>query len=345
MIISKNCKEIMKIAIIKLSALGDIVHAMVALEFIKKRYPSISIDWVVEEVFSDILQHNPNIDKILKINLKSLKKNRLNVFSQIKRVKEFASNNYDIVIDAQGLIKSAIVARMAGKKVAGFDKDSIREPIASLFYSKGEKITIPYNKNTIYRNAKVLSSPLDFSITEREILEKNRFLYFKDEDETVGELIGKDRENIVFIIGATWKSRRYPKEKIAKISNSLERNSIVVWGDEQERQVALWIEKNSSFAKALPKRLDLNSLKALIGQSSLLIGNDTGPTHIAWGLNTPSITIFGPTPPNRIYETKINKIVKSSSAVDHLKLDRNDFSINEIDENKIITIAKGLLKR
>jgi len=74
----------------------------------------------------------------------------------------------------------------------------------------------------------------------------------------------------------------------------------------------------------------------------LLIGNDTGPTHMAWGLNVPSITIFGPTPINRVYVTPINRVVKSSSTVNHYKLDKNDFSIREIEADEIIKIAKEL---
>jgi heptosyltransferase-1 len=90
-------------------------------------------------------------------------------------------------------------------------------------------------------------------------------------------------------------------------------------------------------------RLDLNSLKALIAKADLLIGNDTGPTHMAWALNRPSITIFGPTPVRMTYQTNINKVVKSASIVNPLKLNRLDNSIQEIDENEIIELAKALL--
>lgn len=93
----------------------------------------------------------------------------------------------------------------------------------------------------------------------------------------------------------------------------------------------------------MPK-VDLNSLKALIAQADLLIGNDTGPTHMAWALNRPSITIFGPTPVSRVYQTEINKVVKSASAVNPFKLNKTDYSIKEINEQDIIELAKSLLK-
>ncbi len=293
----------MKIAIIKLSALGDIVHGMVALEFIKKKYPNIAIDWVVEECFGDILKHNPNIDNILHVNLKSIKKNKFNLFSQIKLVKSFAKNDYDLVIDAQGLLKSAITARLISKNIAGFNKNSIREKIASYFYTK--KIDIAYNENTIDRNVKVLSNALNFSISKDDILNKQPFLYFKNEDKSIYEYLHVKNKNIIFVVGSTWKSRIYPKEKIVKICNTLKQNSIIIWANESEKNDAFFIEKHSSYAKAFKKRYDLNSLKALMSKCDLVIGNDTGPTHMAWGLNVPSITIFGCTPENRVYQTPI----------------------------------------
>jgi heptosyltransferase-1 len=81
----------------------------------------------------------------------------------------------------------------------------------------------------------------------------------------------------------------------------------------------------------------------LIAKADLLIGNDTGPTHMAWGLNRPSITIFGPTPVSRVYQTDINKVVKSASIVNPYKLNKQDYSIKDIDEQDIIGQAKFLL--
>jgi len=110
-----------KIAIVKLSALGDIVHAMVALQFIKAYSADIRIDWIVEERFAEVLKNNPDIDNILTVNLNSLKPTRQAFFQQLKKIRSYARNNYDLVIDAQGLIKSAVTAKLLGKHIAGFD--------------------------------------------------------------------------------------------------------------------------------------------------------------------------------------------------------------------------------
>lgn len=329
-----------RLAIVKLSAMGDIIHAMVALQYIKKQYPNLIIDWFVEEAFASVLHGNKDIDNIYTVNLKSIKKDKKAIFSQISLIKKYSKNNYDLVIDAQGLIKSAIVAKLLGKNIAGFSKDSIREKFASFFYKK--QVDIAYDENTIDRNVKVLSNPLGFDITSDDILNKRAFLSYENEADVVNEFLSNKEKNIIFVVGSTWESRNYPKEKFVNIANELKENCIVVWGNENEREKALYIEKNSHYAKAMAK-CNLNSLKALIAKSDLLIGNDTGPTHMAWALNIPSITIFGPTPINRVYETSINKVVKSSSKVNHFKLNKNDFSICEIKEEIIIQMSKNLL--
>lgn len=329
----------MRIAIVKLSAMGDIIHAMVALQFIKKSYPNIVIDWFVEKAFSEVLKNNPHIDNIYELNLKSIKKNKKSIFSQIKTIREYSKNNYDLIIDAQGLIKSAIVSRLLGKNVSGFDKESTREGVASIFYSK--TIKSDYSKNVIDRNIDIICKSLDIEVKKEDILNKDDFLFFKDNNE-INEYLVEDKKNIVFIVGASWPSKMYSKEKFAKIIDCLDENCLIAWGSEEEKNIASYIEENSS-AKVLPK-LDLNSLKALISKCDLVVGNDTGPTHMAWALNVPSITIFGCTPGYRnTYETEINKIVESDSIVDPIKLNREDYSIKDIEEGKILQLIKQLV--
>jgi len=330
----------MKVAIVKLSAMGDIIHAMVALQYIKKANPSLEIDWIVEQGFVPILEGNPHIHNILPVHLKSIKKEKKNFFEQYRLVKSYAKNNYDLIIDAQGLMKSALTARILGKNVAGFSKNSIREGLASYFYT--HQVDIDYAANTIDRNAKVMSEPLGVEVSQEMILDKEPFLFYT-KSQKVNDVLSETRKNIVFVIGSTWESRNYPKEKFLEIAEALKENVLVAWGSSEEKERAEWIASKSQYAMALPK-MNLNDLKALIAQSDLLIGNDTGPTHMAWGLNVPSITIFGPTPVNRVYQTPINKVVNSSSIVNHYKLNKKDFSIREIKSEEIIIIAMELQK-
>ncbi len=330
----------MKICIVKLSAMGDVIHAMVVLQFIKKQIPSCQIDWIVEDGFKGVLENNPHIDNILAVNLKSIKKKKSEIFNQIKLLNEYAKNQYDIVIDAQGLIKSAIVAKIVGEKkvgskIVGFDKDSTREGIASWFYN--ETVNIAYDKNVIDRNCTLISKSLDISISKEDILNKEPFLYSEKIDNDSGN-------NILFVVGASKENKMYPKELFLEIANNLQYEKIeVVWASEEENKIAHYLEQNGSNI-CMCEKMNLDKLKLKIQSSKLLIGADTGPTHMAWALNIPSITIFGPTPAYRnTYKTSINKTIKSNTKVDPLKLDYNDYSINKINPQDIANLAKELL--
>ena len=335
-----NNGTINKIAIVKLSALGDIIHAIVALQFIKKVLPNVQIDWIVEKAFYSILEHNPHINAIHTVNLKSLKKNKFGIMEEVRKLRKLSLNNYDLIIDAQGLIKSSIVSKLLGTNVVGFDSASIREKFASFFYKN--TISIPYTANTIDRNVKVMTSIFGLGVSKDDVLNKDSFLFYKNEDKIIYDFIDKKRKNIAFVIGASKSNKIYSKEKLVNIIKSLNENTLIVWGNEEEHQVALFIASKTE-AKVLPK-MDLNTLKALIANVDLVIGNDTGPTHMAWALNVPSITLFGNTPGYRnTYETNINVVLESNTKVNPLKLDKQDFSISEIKEEKIISLAKSLL--
>lgn len=329
----------MKIAIVKLSALGDIVHAMVALQFIKQTRPDIQIDWIVEAGLADVLASNPDIDQVLPVNLKALKTNKLALFSELARINRYATQHYDLVIDAQGLIKSAVVARLLSRHCAGFAHDSIRESLAAAFYQS--HVHCPYDSNTIDRNLAVLTQPLGFQVSPKQVLAKQPFLFFEPPQAALDAYFVSSKATVIYVIGSTWPSRNYPKEQYLQVIQGLPHNSLIIWGNEQERLDAEWIAERSD-ARVVQK-LNLNDLKALLARADLLIGNDTGPTHMAWGLNRPSITLFGPTPVSRVYQTPINQVLKSPSQVNPFKLNKHDFSIGQISPESIIELARSLL--
>jgi len=333
-------KNINKIAIVRLSALGDIVNTAVVLQFIKLNFPHAKIDWITEEVFAPLLMNHPFINDVHTINLKQLKKDKsmsklLQTVSYLKNIGEF-----DIIIDIQGLIKSAIVARLIGKNTHGFDKNSSREPLSALFYKTTSNIA--YSENVVKRNCFVVSDGLGFDITDEMILNKkpifehlkNRYHYEKKDN---------GKKNIAIVIGASWESKKYPKESVAQLCNKLQQNCIILWGNEIEKEYGMWICEHSKFATLAPK-LSLTELISFISNVDLVIGNDTGPTHMAWAQNIPSITLFGPTTTRMIYETPINIGIKSSSKVDINKIDKNDFSIEDIKVEDILYSAQELLK-
>jgi len=329
-------KDIKRIAIVRLSALGDIVNSAIILQFIHQKYPDAKIEWITEEVFAPLLKNHPLIDAICTLNLKEFKKSKSLSLLKNNISKLRSLGHFDIIIDIQGLLKSAIVARLIGSNTHGFDKSSAREGISSYFYKSTSHIA--YDENVIKRNTFVASDALGFEISDEMLLDKKPIF-----QTTNYPLDANDKKNIAIVIGASWESKKYPKEKIAQLCDELKQNCIILWGNEAEKADASWICENSSYASLAPK-LSLVDLVSFISSMDLLIGNDTGPTHIAWAQNIPSITLFGPTTTRMIYETPINIGIKSSSKVDIYKINRDDFSIKNIEVQKIIINAKELLK-
>ncbi len=326
----------MRLAIVKLSALGDIIHASFLPQIIKNYKKNIMIDWFVEERFADILENNPYIDNIIKLNLK----NRKNIPKEIKNVYNYKKNCYDKVIDIQGLIKTAMITKILGNGY-GFDKSSAREGLASLFYKK--TYHIPYEENVIFRNYLLCCKCLGIKPNEDDIFKKSKSLYYSnDSKKKIKNLIKKDKKNIVIVVGSSWKSKIYPKEKFLNIMNEIDANFILSWGNDKEREDATYLEKMSK-ATISPK-LSLDELKALVDCCDLVIGGDSGPTHLAWALNKPSITIFGPTPSERnTIKTDINLTVDCKKKINPKKLDKEDMCIENINEKEIIKLSKKLL--
>jgi heptosyltransferase-1 len=306
-------------AIVRLSALGDIIHTAVVLQFLPQK-----VDWIVEESFAEILANNPNINALQKVNLKSLKQNKLNIFSEYKKLKKFPK--YERAIDFQGLIKSAIVAKIVSKKVIG--RKNIRENIAKIFYD--EKIKT--SNHTIDRYREMINQIYNLNISQEEFINHKPFLFYKDFN--TKEFFSNSKKNIIFIVGSTAKNRQYPTKKWIELAKSLNENILIPFGSVEEEKIAIEIAENSN-AKVLPK-MNLDNLKATISNADLVIGNDTGPTYIGWANNIPTILLFGTTPISRIFENRTTKVIKSKSAKYLDKLDKEDYSINDIEVKEIL---------
>ena len=332
----------MKIAIVKLSALGDIVHAMVILQFIKNHYPKIEIDWVVEKDFKELLESHPDINKVHVVNIKNAKKKKsiYLLLNELRRVRKFGP--YDLVIDLQGLIKSALITRMiSADKTFGFDKYSAREGLAANFYK--QTFNFDYDKNIVERNIALISFALKIPIIEENIQKKipflfsNRTYFFKT--------LSSFKKNILLIPGASFKSKCYPVEKFAEVATEIDANFLIIWGNQKEKIMAEKI-KALSPKVIICEKLSLDALISLIAQVDLVLGPDTGPTHMAWALNKSSITLFGSTPGHRnSYVTKVNQMIESNSKVNPFKIDKNDNSINDIDAQEIFQVSQELLNQ
>ncbi|WP_149723873.1 lipopolysaccharide heptosyltransferase I [Campylobacter concisus] len=319
-------KNQLKIAIVKLSALGDIVHAAIVLQFIKKHCPNAHITWLVDARFASLLKDHPLIDELVVLPLKeSFKKS----YKIIKTLGKF-----DKIIDLQGLFKSAVVAKLLGKEIYGFSRESVKEKIAARLYR--HKFKIDYNENIIVRNLSLVGYALNFGFDRDEILKKSPCFEickkFKNES---------DKKRVLIAAFASEESKIYDKFKdVIRLLDGCE--IYLCYGSESEKARAEAIISGTK-AKLLEK-LSIKDMIDYIASCDLVIGNDSGLTHLAWAVNRPSITLFGNRPSHRnAYVTDKNLVVDMGKQIDARSIDKNDFCIREIYPETVANFAKRLL--
>ncbi len=333
----------MKIAIVRLSALGDIIVSAVFLATIKERFADAQIEWFVDERFSAILEHSPYIDKLHPIALKST----LTTFNPLKIFKLFKSlraYEYDIIIDMQGLVKSALITQMlkAPKKV-GFDYASAREGLSAFFYS--QKVSIAYDEPILKRNFTLLSHALNLPKNEISESLSSRFKVFSYQDSPkINALnLNQNKPKILFVLETSKINKTYPIERFKELALALENFQIcLLWHADEHKATTLYHAlKHQRDVLLLPK-LTLNEVKALLFKMDLIIGGDTGITHLAWALQKASITLYGNTPMERFkLESPINVSLTGNSNANYHK---KDFSIQNIDPKKIKECVLNILK-
>ncbi|MFP6287578.1 lipopolysaccharide heptosyltransferase I [Helicobacter pylori] len=333
----------MKIAIVRLSALGDIIVGAVFLAAIKECLPNAQIEWFVDERFGAILEHSPYIDKLHPIALKSV----LTTFNPLKIFKLFKSlraYEYDIIIDMQGLVKSALITQMlkAPKKV-GFDYASAREGLSAFFYS--QKVSIAYDEPILKRNFTLLFHALNLPKNEISdgLSSRSKVFSYQDSPKINALNLNQNKPKILFVLETSKINKTYPTERFKELALMLENFQIcLLWHADEKKATTLYHAlKHQRDVLLLPK-LTLNEVKALLFKMDVIIGGDTGITHLAWALQKASITLYGNTPMERFkLESPINVSLTGNSNANYHK---KDFSIQNIDPKKIKECVLHLLK-
>lgn len=314
--------------------MGDIIFSATVLQFIHKHYPFAKITWVCDALFAPLFTQHPLLHTVHGVRLKQLKKERS--FSLLRQ--EFlalkALGQFDMIIDLQSLLKSAIIGKILQGPLMGFHKQGCREPIASYFYAK--QFAIDYKENVVIRAMELTSQALSFNYSKEELLHKSP-LFFVDANTNYSDA------NIAIVIGASWPSKRYSSAKWIELIETLKEPVYIIHGNAQDKIEAQRIAEASKYASVAPS-LELFELIAFIKQMQLVIGNDTGPTHLAWALNVASITLFGPTNERMIYPTDVNQFINSHSSVDIAHINKNDDSISSISTQSIALKAREILR-
>ena len=281
-----------RILIVKLGALGDVVHAIPVAAALRRARPAARIDWLVSPKHREILDLVPVIDRRLVMNDARM----------IAAIRELRRNHYDVTIDLQGLIKSAVLARASGAaRVIGFTARYARERLASMFYTDaydpgGGGMYHIDERHVIYTNLGILRVlGLEPGAPEFPIDRVESALAAAVAARTGGRYA-------VLNPGAAWPNKRWSPSRFGAIAAEVRRRhalpSVVVCGPGEE-PLAQAVVDASSGAALLAPRTTIADLVALARGASLYVAGDTGPAHIAAAVGTPIVGIYGPTRPSR----------------------------------------------
>ncbi|GGY12436.1 lipopolysaccharide heptosyltransferase I [Paludibacterium paludis] len=282
----------MNVLIVRTSSMGDLIHTLPAITDLVKHYPNIRITWVAEERFADIPALHPAVVRVIPIAWRRWRKSlsRRETWREMRRFREaLRDTRWDWVVDSQGLVKSAIPARLSGGPLAGYDAKSIREPLASLFYHK--RYRVGRDLSAIERNRRLFGQVFGYEI---------------DSPPVFGVVPG-DRPDFappgryaVFLHATSRASKEWPEARWIEAGCRLAADKglavVLPWGSEAERDRAERLARAIPGACVAPP-LTLRHAAGLLGHAAAVIGVDTGLTHLANALAVPLVAIYTDTDP------------------------------------------------
>lgn len=286
----------MKILIVRLSSLGDVLHLFPAISDLRRRFPEARIHWLVEPAFAQMAGWHAAVDKVIPVPLRSHKKSWWKVPRMLKGLgRELKAEHYDIVIDAQGLLKSALLARLAGVEVSGFDADSARESVAVRFYKKTAKVES--GLHVIDKNRQLMARLFDIDISGAPDFGLDEFCR-RERLSQITDVAG-GRPSIVLLHGTTWNSKYWPEDswqELVRLLSDCGFCCLLPWGSEEEYLRALRLQQSGE-AVVLPKSSLIDLTRVLLHAKGF-VSVETGIGHLATVLNIPGIMLHGPTDPD-----------------------------------------------
>jgi heptosyltransferase I len=303
--------------LVKLSSLGDVLHNLPIVWDIRQHYPGAKVDWVVEEAYADLLKplQSSNsfkgIDRIIPIGLRRWKKNILSVrhWQELRQfIHALQQDQYDVIIDSQGLIKSAVVAKLAYRTQAGqitglanATEFSGYEPLARMFYS--DSVTVPRKCHAVDRSRYLLSSALDIApIARTSIPQFYPESFVKDlTNQNLSPEIAKHLKTpYVLCFHATARAAKQWDIQgwitVGKFLLERGLHPVFPWGSPHEKQISQRIVEGIGGGGILPPSYSIMQYFEIISHARLTIGVDTGLTHLAAVLGRPAIEIYCDSP-------------------------------------------------
>ncbi len=276
-----------KILLVKTSSLGDVVHNLPVVTDIHAHVSNASIDWVVEENFADIPAMHPGVNRVIPVALRRWRKAPFSASVRTKVAafrEQLAATRYDFILDTQGLIKSAVITRLASGTRYGYAWDSAREPLAALFYKL--TFTVPKALHAVERN---------------RILAGKAFGYQPASGPIYGilpptiSLPWLPQQPYAVLLHATSRADKQWRVvnwlELGEYFNSIGMACILPWGSDAEHVQSALLSKGIA-SSIIPPRLTIREIAALLSGARIVVGVDTGIAHLAAALNVPIVAIF-----------------------------------------------------
>jgi heptosyltransferase-1 len=325
-----------KLLIIKTSSLGDVVHMLPAITDARQQQPDLIIDWVVEEGFAEVPSWHPGIRRVIPLALRRWRKTPFaaNTKTEIKQfINTLKQEQYDYVLDTQGLLKSALIACLSQGKRYGYDWHSIREPFASLCYQR--RASVSRQQHAVTRNRLLTAAalgyaidgmPLDYGISRTlsktltpqpplpEVEGEQELVFLspstsgaKRRDEAAGVRVGVrvfmeeklPEKYIVALHGTSRPAKEWAEPHWHMLIQTMAEHGIhtlLPWGNVRERERAERLAQQQPYAYVLP-RCGLGELAYLLQRAQGVIGMDTGLMHIAAALDQRGLALYPATAP------------------------------------------------
>jgi lipopolysaccharide heptosyltransferase I len=277
-----------RLLVVRLGSLGDLVHALPAVAAIRRAHPAAAIDWLVDAAHRDFLALVPVITEVITLEGRS-------AAAWLAARRALRARRYDVAIDFQGLLKSAVLARLSGAtRVLGFDRAALRERAAAPFYR--ERVDVGERGHVIDKNLRLAGAigasgdVLEFPIgpVESAVAAGTRARF--------------PRGYALINPGAAWPNKRWPAERFGAVADLLQHRfdlpSVVMWGP-GEGDLAEAVVAASNGAAVAAVATNLPDLVAMARGARLVVSGDTGPLHIAAAVGVPAVALFGPTNPAR----------------------------------------------
>jgi heptosyltransferase-1 len=278
----------MRVLVVKVSSLGDVIHTLPALTDARKAIPDIEFDWVVEEAFTEIPAWHPAVNKVIPVAFRRWRKNLFSLFfsSDFRRFKrELRGSRYDLVIDAQGLLKSAVICGMVPARTVGFDQQSIREKLAVSYYDESHAVS--WQQHAVERTRELFAHALGYSKTAQAD--------YGIPPADFSEQVEPSGRFLLFLHGTTWPTKLWPEsywQELTRLATENDFQVKLLWGNEEEKSRAQQIAGLDPKASVIDRQA-LSAIAKLMYQSAAIVAVDTGLAHLAAALGRPTLALYG----------------------------------------------------